>query len=110
MAQPLPQRRKRAAKSVKCNGNKEKCLKPKTKANGQLSARMRYTVAKILSTWDDTTKFGMSFRGMNAIEQSLMKECITDALQKEKGGNCVRSYASLAKVNPKLSFPSSCVM
>jgi hypothetical protein len=31
-------------------------------------------------------------------KQGLMQECITDALQKEKGGNCVRSYASLAKV------------
>jgi hypothetical protein len=31
-------------------------------------------------------------------KQSLMKESITDALQKTKGGNCVRSYASLAKV------------
>ena len=30
--------------------------------------------------------------------QGVMKECITDALQKEKGGNCVRSFASLAKV------------
>ncbi len=30
--------------------------------------------------------------------QGVMKECITDALQKQKGGNCVRSFASLAKV------------
>ena len=30
--------------------------------------------------------------------QGVMKECISDALQKQKGGNCVRSYASLAKV------------
>jgi hypothetical protein len=30
--------------------------------------------------------------------QGVMQECITDALQKEIGGNCVRSYASLAKV------------
>jgi hypothetical protein len=30
--------------------------------------------------------------------QGVMKECIADAIQKEKGGNCVRSYASLAKV------------
>jgi hypothetical protein len=29
--------------------------------------------------------------------QGVMKECITDALQKQKGDNCVRSYASLAK-------------
>ena len=40
-------------------------------------------------------------------KQSLMKECITDALKKEKGGNCVRSYASLAKVKPKSFFPAS---
>jgi hypothetical protein len=31
-------------------------------------------------------------------KQALMKECITDALRKQKGGNCSRSYASLAKV------------
>ncbi len=31
-------------------------------------------------------------------KQELMKECITDALQKAKGGNCSRSYTSLAKV------------
>jgi hypothetical protein len=31
-------------------------------------------------------------------KQGLMQEATTDALQKEKGGNCVRSYASLAKV------------
>ena len=28
-----------------------------------------------------------------------MKECITDALRKQQGGNCSRSYASLAKVS-----------
>ena len=31
-------------------------------------------------------------------KQGLMKQAIVDALQKDKGGNCVRSYASLAKV------------
>jgi hypothetical protein len=31
-------------------------------------------------------------------KQTLMKECITDALRKQKGGNCSRSHASLAKV------------
>ena len=31
-------------------------------------------------------------------KQGLMKECIVDALQKAKGGNCSRSYSSLAKV------------
>jgi hypothetical protein len=31
-------------------------------------------------------------------KQGIMKECITNALRKEKGGNCSRSYASLAKV------------
>ncbi len=31
-------------------------------------------------------------------KQELMKECITDALRKQQGGNCFRSYASLAKV------------
>jgi hypothetical protein len=32
-------------------------------------------------------------------KQELMKECInTDALRKQQGGNCSRSYASLAKV------------
>jgi hypothetical protein len=40
-------------------------------------------------------------------KQCLMKESITDALQKAKGGNCVRSYASLAKV-VTTSFLCSC--
>ncbi len=31
-------------------------------------------------------------------KQELMQECISDALSKEKGGNCSRSYANLAKV------------
>jgi hypothetical protein len=30
-------------------------------------------------------------------KQELMKECISDALQKHQGGNCMRSFASLAK-------------
>jgi hypothetical protein len=30
-------------------------------------------------------------------KQQVMKECITDALRKSKGGNCSRSYNSLAK-------------
>ena len=33
------------------------------------------------------------------VKQDLMRECITDALRKEEGGNCSRSYASLAKVS-----------
>ena len=33
------------------------------------------------------------------VKQELMKECIVDSLRKAKGGNCSRSYASLAKVN-----------
>jgi hypothetical protein len=36
-------------------------------------------------------------------KQSLMKESITDALRKDKGGNCLRSFASLAKVTTPLS-------
>jgi hypothetical protein len=31
-------------------------------------------------------------------KQSFMKESITDALSKQKGGNCVQSYARIAKV------------
>jgi hypothetical protein len=31
-------------------------------------------------------------------KQAHMKDAITDALSKQKGGNCVRSYASIAKV------------
>ncbi len=30
-------------------------------------------------------------------KQSIMKEAVTQALQKDKGGNCSRSYASVAK-------------
>jgi hypothetical protein len=35
-------------------------------------------------------------------KQSLMKDAITDALRKDKGGNCLRSFASLAKVKPPI--------
>jgi hypothetical protein len=31
-------------------------------------------------------------------KQALMQECIVDALRKETGGNCQRSFASIAKV------------
>jgi hypothetical protein len=37
-------------------------------------------------------------------KQALMKDDITDALSKQKGGNCVRSYASIAKVALLRSF------
>jgi hypothetical protein len=30
-------------------------------------------------------------------KQDFMKECISDALQKHEGGNCMRSFTSLAK-------------
>jgi hypothetical protein len=30
-------------------------------------------------------------------KQSVMKEAVVNALQKDKGGNCSRSYASVAK-------------
>ena len=36
-------------------------------------------------------------------KQELMQECITDALAKQKGGNCSRSYANLAKVRSAIS-------
>jgi hypothetical protein len=32
------------------------------------------------------------------MKQETMIDCITDALRKEKGGNCSRSFASVAKV------------
>jgi hypothetical protein len=35
-------------------------------------------------------------------KQEIMQECITDALRKEKGGNCSRSFQSIAKVSMKL--------
>jgi len=35
-------------------------------------------------------------------KQSLMKDAITDALRKDKGGNCLRSFAALAKVKTLL--------
>jgi hypothetical protein len=38
-------------------------------------------------------------------KQKLMKECITEALAKQKGGNCSRSYASLSKVRQAKFFP-----
>jgi hypothetical protein len=38
-------------------------------------------------------------------KQALMTECVTDALKKQKGGNCTRSYASLAKVIYEVTLP-----
>ncbi len=35
-------------------------------------------------------------------KQEIMQECITDALKKTKGGNCSRSFQSIAKVSIKL--------
>jgi hypothetical protein len=32
-------------------------------------------------------------------KQDIMQECITDALRKEQGGNCSRSFQSIAKVS-----------
>jgi hypothetical protein len=37
-------------------------------------------------------------------KQELMQECISDALTKEKGRNCSRSYANLAKVRSAISY------
>jgi hypothetical protein len=31
-------------------------------------------------------------------KQAMMQECITDSLRKQTGGNCQRSFASIAKV------------
>jgi hypothetical protein len=49
-------------------------------------------------TGDEKVPFEKQARD-HVAKQALMKECITDALRKQKGGNCSRSYASLAKVN-----------
>ena len=35
-------------------------------------------------------------------KQEIMQECITDALKKSKGGNCSRSFQSIATVSMKL--------
>jgi hypothetical protein len=35
-------------------------------------------------------------------KQEIMQECITDALKKSNGGNCSRSFQSIAKVSKKL--------
>ncbi len=88
--QPMPRKRKRAEKNVTSNGNKVKCRESKTKSNGQLTARTSYTVASIVSTWDDTTEFGISFRNMNAEEQEAeVKRLNTVALKCQK--NTVKS-------------------
>jgi hypothetical protein len=82
--QPPPLKRKRVEKSGKGIGNKDKCSKQKTKAKRQLSARMSYTVATILATWDDKTEFGISVRGMNAEQQEAEVKRLNQAALKEK--------------------------
>ena len=41
------------------------------------------------------------------MKHDIMRECVTDSLRKESGGNCSRSYASLAKVY-SISFLFPC--
>jgi hypothetical protein len=83
--QDLPQKRKRGANIVENTGLQEKSSMQKKKANGQLCARMCYTVASIMSTWDDTTDYGISFRGMNATEQDAeMKRLNKVAMKAQK--------------------------
>jgi hypothetical protein len=37
-------------------------------------------------------------------KQEIMQECITDALRKQEGGNCSRSFQSIAKVMIETCF------
>jgi hypothetical protein len=45
--------------------------RPKKKSTGQKSAGEIYTIDKILSTWNDESEYGKSFRGMTSDEQEL---------------------------------------
>ena len=49
-------------------------------------------------TLTDEEKIPFQKRARDHIaKQQYMKECITDALRKDQGGNCSRSYSSLVK-------------
>ncbi len=50
---------------------------------------------------EDKIPFDKKARG-HVAKQEIMQECITDALQKEQGGNCSRSFQSIAKVSMEL--------
>ncbi len=57
---------------------------------------MCYTVATILSTWDDTTEYGISFRGMNANEpEAEVKRLNRVALKAQK--DVVKNKALIVK-------------
>ncbi len=68
-----PLKRKRVAKS-KCTAQDNELVPPVllTKKRAKKSdtfSRVSYTVATILSTWDDASEYGISFRGLNSVEQ-----------------------------------------
>ncbi len=68
-----PLKRKRVAKSKSAEHDKDTVppvvqKKKRGKKCATLS-RVSYTVATVLSTWDDTTEYGISFRGLNSDEQ-----------------------------------------
>jgi hypothetical protein len=63
------------------------------------SKLQRATLKEKWLTLDEKEKIPYQKKARDHLaKQGLMTECITDALRKEAGGNCSRSYASLAKV------------
>jgi hypothetical protein len=68
-----PLKRKRVAKSKSTAQDNELVppvllTKKRTKKSDTFS-RVSYTVATILSTWDDASEYGISFRGLSSVEQ-----------------------------------------
>jgi hypothetical protein len=66
-------KRKRVAKS-KCLTQGTEIVPPlllttKRAKKSDTFSRVSYTVATILSTWDDSSDYGISFRGLNSVEQ-----------------------------------------
>jgi hypothetical protein len=76
-AAPVPKRpplkRKRIVKAKSTAQDNEivqpLVLKTKRAKKIETFSRASYTVATILSTWDDTSEYGISFRGLNSDEQ-----------------------------------------
>jgi hypothetical protein len=68
---PLKRKRIVKAKSTAPDNEIVQPLVRKTKRAKKIEtfSRVSYTVSTILSTWDDTSEYGISFRGLNSDEQ-----------------------------------------
>jgi hypothetical protein len=64
---------------------------------------MRATFKEKWDNLSDEDKIPFNKKARDHVaKQGIMQECITDALKKTKGGNCSRSFQSIAKVRKNL--------